>query len=560
MRKTTLLSFMLFTLLAFGQNQKVQYTNSPNSARPNNVQNVNAITSITATIPYQGYDETAPYLGQGEYEIFADNVGGVIDKPIILLDGFDPNDSRDIPSIYGLLDYGAGQNLANDLRNLGYDIVILNFPNYTRPATSTLVSGGSDYIQRNAMILVELLNQINALKVGTEKNVVIGPSMGGLIARYGLRYMEMNSLNPDTRLYISFDAPHNGANIPIGFQHLFNYMAYGPLGDATVQVLVDAMLKSTASREMLIDQYEGHLQSGNPTEFDPAILLPTGKPSFRTAFQSELDAMGFPQNIRNVAIANGAGNGSMNGTPGMVVMDHTFDVTSTQRAIINLHFTPLANQTTQVSRFRGQANVFGFWITAYESAASSKAPTDTDGLDSAPGGKFDITSLAGLAGSNALLTEFFDNLDIDYFDFVPTNSSLAISGTQNLYTPVTGSSTTPFAAYYVPTANENHVTLTTANMAFALNEILNPPLALAQNAFPVLQVQNPVEDAVNLFTPKVISNASVSIADISGKIVFSKNNLTIEGNYQIPVSISSGMYFLNIKNSEGNMTKKLVKN
>jgi hypothetical protein len=30
-----------------------------------------------------------------------------------------------------------------------------------------------------------------------------------------------------------------------------------PLADATVQVLVNAMLKSNASREMLIDQFEG---------------------------------------------------------------------------------------------------------------------------------------------------------------------------------------------------------------------------------------------------------------------------------------------------------------
>jgi pimeloyl-ACP methyl ester carboxylesterase len=550
--KTTLpFSFLMLFSIALGQSQN-------HAARSNVTQNVNAITSITAAIPYQGYEEAAAYLGQAEYEIFPDNVNGILDKPIILLDGFDPNDGRSIPSIYALLDYGVGQNLATDLRNQGYDVIILNFPNYTRTATSTLVSGGSDYIQRNAMVLVELLNQINTMKVGTEKNVVIGPSMGGLIARYGLRYMEMNSLNHDTRLYISFDAPHNGANIPIGFQHLFNYMANGPLGDATVQVLVDAMLKSTASRQMLIDQFEGHLQGGSNVEFDGAVVLPTGKPNFRAAFQNELDAMGFPQDVRNVAISNGAANGTMNGTPGMTVMDHTFNVTSTQRAIIDLKFTPLANQTVQVSRFRGQVNIF-VWITAYESMANSLSTSFSDGLDSAPGGKFDITSLADLAGSNALLTEFFDNLNISYFDFVPTNSSLAISGTQNWYQPVTGSSNTAFDAYYAPTANENHVTLTPANMAFALNEILNP-LAVAHHAFSGLQIENPVGHTLNLYTSNPIANVDITITDISGKRVFTKGNVTIEGSYQIPVSLTSGMYFLNIRNGEGSITKKLMKN
>lgn len=562
--KITQLSFILFSVMAFGQSHKIVSDGhaaiNSSSARTNVTQNVNAVTTITATIPYQGYDETAPYFGQAEYQIFPDNGNGILDKPIILVEGFDPNNGRDIPAIYGMLNYGTGQNLADDLRNQGFDIVILNFPTYTRPATSTLVNGGGDYIQRNAMVLVELINQINATKVGTEKNVIIGPSMGGLIARYGLRYMEMNSLTHDTRLYISFDAPHNGANIPIGFQHLFNYMANGPLGDATVQALVDSMLKSSASREMLIDQYEAHLQAGSAFEFDPAVVLPTGKPGFRNAFQGELDAMGFPQLTRNVAISNGAGNASMNGTPDMVVMDHTFNITTTQRAIINLRFTPLANQTNQVSRFRGQANVIGFWITAYESMANSKAPVNTDGLDSAPGGKFDISSLAGAAGSNALLTEFFANLNISYFDFVPTNSSLAISGAPSWYTPVTASSVTPFAATQVPTANENHVTLTTANMAFALNEILNPQMAVAEHTFPGLQVENPVGNTINLFSGNTISNATLSVVDLTGKTIFTESNLNITGNFQIPVSLTQGMYFLSIRNSSANVTKKLVKN
>jgi pimeloyl-ACP methyl ester carboxylesterase len=517
------------------------------------------ITTFSSAIPYQGYDETQGYVGQGEYEIFLDNTNGVLDKPIILLDGFDPNDGRDIPSIYNLLNYGTGQNLADDLRNLGYDVIILNFPNYIRPATSEIISGGGDYIQRNAMLLVELLSQINAQKVGTEKNVVIGPSMGGLIARYGLRYMELNALEHDTRLYISFDAPHLGANIPIGFQHLFNYMAAGPLEDATVQILVNAMLKSNASREMLIDQFEGHLEAGSDFEFDPSIVLPTGKPGFRDAFQTELNTMGFPQQCRNIAIANGAGNGSMNGTPGMTVMDHTFYTSATQRAIINLHFTPLANQQIEVSRFRGQVSLFNFWITGYESAAQSKATAVSDGLDAAPGGKFDITSLADLAGSNALLTEFFDNLLIDYFDFIPTNSALAIN-TPNWYTPVSDVSITPFAATHVPSANENHVTLTPDNMAFALNEILNPPLAVQSGeSFSGLTVRNPFGNSIEIYSEKPIAGAAISVVDLTGKQLYFESNQTISGKYSIPIALSNGIYLLTVKNQQGSWNRKLIK-
>jgi len=528
------------------------------------VQSPNVINTITATIPYQGYGETQGFLGQGEYEIFPDTVDGILDKPIFLLDGFDPGDARNIPGIYSLLNYGiTGQNLGDIVRAQGYDLVILNFPTYTRTGTSTVVDGGVDYIQRNAMILVELINQINAQKVGTAQNVVIGPSMGGLISRYALRYMEQYNLNHDTRLYISFDSPHLGANVPIGFQHLFNYMGFGPVGDVTMQALVNGMLKSPAAREMLIDHFEGHLQTGSITEFvtTPASALqPVGCPNYRTAFQTELNTMGFPATTRNVSIANGAGNGTMTGIPGMVVMNHTFNISSTQRAIINLNFTPsIAQNTIEVSHFKGQQWLI-FWITGYESLAKSKAPSYTDGLDSAPGGRFDMNSLSSLGTGNALLTEFMNNLNIMYFDFIPAWSSMSISNTQNLYSPITASSTTPFAASSIPTTNENHVTLTQDNVTFALNEILTPSLSTNQNSeLSSIWVKNPVENSVQINANYAIENASISITDVLGKTIYKVNNQSINGMLEIPVSLTNGVYLLTIQNENGSITKKLIK-
>ena len=522
----------------------------------------NVVNTISSTIAYQGYGETAAFLGQGEYEIFMDTSNGILDKPIFLLDGFDPGDTRNTGIIYNLLNYGSGQNLATDLRAQGFDVIILNFPTYTRPSTTTVIDGGVDYIQRNAMILVELINQINTQKVGSEQNVVIGPSMGGLISRYALRYMEMNSLTHDTRLYISFDSPHLGANVPIGFQHLFNYMAYGPLGNTAVQPIVDGLLKSAAAREMLIDHFEGHLQTGSAFEFNTAstTLVPTGCPNYRTAFQTELNTMGFPLNTRNVAIANGAGNGTMTGTPDMVVMDYTFNITATQRAIINLRFTPLANQTNQVSRFRGQQQVFGFWFTGFESAANSKAPTFTNGLDSAPGGKFDISSLAGATAGNALLTEFFANLNILYFDFIPTLSSMAVSSSTNLYSNVNASSTSPFVASSIPSINENHITLNAQNTAFALSEILNPLLNNSNNeVLNSIWIKSPVINSLEINTNYPIEKASIKVTDLLGKELFSAANISINGSLEIPVSLSNGVYLVTISNEKNSITKKIVK-
>ena len=122
----------------------------------------NAQTPITATIPYQGVNEAQGFLGEAEYQIFLDNTTGVLDKPIILIDGFDPTDTRNIDGMYDLLAYD-GNNMADVLRNEGFDFVLLNFPVYTNSFNEE-IDGGVDYIQRNAMILVELINQINTQK------------------------------------------------------------------------------------------------------------------------------------------------------------------------------------------------------------------------------------------------------------------------------------------------------------------------------------------------------------------------------------------------------------
>lgn len=544
-----------FAIEIDNQNSGVVHRNSQNNFQPN------AITSITATIPYQGFGETAPYFGQGEYEIFPDTVDGILDKPVFLIDGFDPGDTRNIATIYAGLNYGSGQNLADYLRSQGFDIVLVNFPTYTRPNTTTIVDGGVDFIQRNAFILVEVINQINAQKVGNQKNVVIGPSMGGLISRYALRYMEINNLNHDTRLYISFDSPHQGANVPIGFQHLFNYMAYGPLGSAAVQPIVDGLIKSPAARQMLIDHMDGHLQSGSAFEFNTASasLVPTGAPNFRAAFQNELNTMGFPTTVRNVSISNGAGNGTMNYSPNFEVMNHTFNVTSTQRAIINLRFTPAASQTNQVSRFRGQQWFF-VWITGYESLAESKSPSDTDGLDSAPGGRFDMAGFEADLGTDPLLTEFFTNLNADYFTFIPTWSSMAISNTNNLYSSVTGTSVTPFVASSIPTVNENHVTLNQNNVTFALNEILNGVLSTNNPALETLWVKNPLADNIEINTSYTIENANITVTDMLGKSIYTTKNQTISGTLEIPVTLTKGVYLITIGNEKGSITKKIVKN
>ena len=165
--------------------------------------------------------------------------------------------------------------------------------------------------------------------------------MGGLISRYALNYMEANSLTHETRLWLSFDSPHLGANVPIGFQHLFNYLGYGLdtwVGDFSLEAvrpIVDGMLKSPAARQMLTDHFEPHLENGEIAEFDSSILLPVAHDYSVTFFSgiNSLTTSGFPETTRNVSLINGSGIGNpyqdKNGNdldPGDKVIDAFFQV------------------------------------------------------------------------------------------------------------------------------------------------------------------------------------------------------------------------------------------
>jgi Secretion system C-terminal sorting domain/Putative serine esterase (DUF676) len=538
---------LIFSLLPF-----LTYAQTPGSET--------AILPINSTLTYQGFDEGIAHIGTGEYKIYYDNIDGVLDKPIFFVDGFDPSDGRTIPLTYDLLNFGDPvQNLGEIVRDLGFDLVVLNFPTYTSSSDgSTVIDGGADFIQRNAFILVALLNTINGMKVGAEENVIIGPSMGGLISRYALRYMEQNTLDHETRLFLSFDSPHLGANVPIGLQYILNYLVNGDPANSAVAPLVNGLLNSAAAKQMLVDHYLGHLASGSTFLQDPTKVLPIGAPNFRDAFQTEIDAMGLPQNTRNISMINGSGLGAMTGSPGLSLINNVFD-TGVQggfptRATIGINFAPLASQNITVSNFVGEIFV-GIWTPAATFSATADSPSFTDGIDSAPGGQFFLGSLDD--GSDPLLVEFVSNLNSQYFNFIPTLSSLAITGTSDWY-DLPSSFSTPFASIYVPDDNQPHVELNDANVAFALNEITNT-LGLSNTSFEFLRLaKNPVSNLITLLNNIPIMDANIEIVDITGKSVYSEKNFTINSRTTIPINFSAGLYILNITAENKILKTKLV--
>lgn len=105
----------------------------------------------------------------------------------------------------------------NSLEAAGYDLIYIDFEYNT------------DDITRNARVFERVLQEVAILKnesqsqfgLATSPNVVMGMSMGGLIARYGLAEMTKNNSlfgAPDTRLLVLHDSPQRGAYNPVGLQ------------------------------------------------------------------------------------------------------------------------------------------------------------------------------------------------------------------------------------------------------------------------------------------------------------------------------------------------------
>jgi hypothetical protein len=151
--------------------------------------------------------------------------------------------------------------------------------------------------------IIKWVNTKKAQAGSTTPNVVIGQSMGGVIARYALRDMEVLGQAHQTNLYISHDAPQQGANIPIGIQyfarHLADQFVATPLGDYNLSPVDGANISISEIQNLMEAQgtkqlLSNYIDSGfglNNAVFD--------------SFQLELRSLGYPVQTRNIAISNG---------------------------------------------------------------------------------------------------------------------------------------------------------------------------------------------------------------------------------------------------------------
>ncbi|RWU07373.1 T9SS type A sorting domain-containing protein [Pedobacter chitinilyticus] len=258
---------------------------------------------VTATTSYLGQFAT----GDITIQLAEGNTTGQIRKPLIVVEGFDIDNGYNFRNFTERITDNLNDGLDNAHE---YDLIFLNFANAT------------DYIQRNAYLLQRVISIVNSRKTtyggSRQQNVIIGLSMGGLVARYALRNMELNSIAHETRLFISHDTPHHGANVPVGAQAAVQHLAPIKLLTPTFSssfpwlesikwedmfpeiVRANNSFNSPAAKQMLIQRY---LLS--PLNYKLVV-----DNSAYTNFYTELNNMGWPLNSKNLTLSNGACNGS----------------------------------------------------------------------------------------------------------------------------------------------------------------------------------------------------------------------------------------------------------
>ncbi|MCQ2139607.1 MAG: hypothetical protein MJZ09_04455, partial [Bacteroidales bacterium] len=292
-------------------------------------------------------------------------------KPFILVEGFQP---KELVSNGGVDDLRIiRDNLGTEITS-NYDVIFVEWNNIEAD------------IRANAKLLEEIIEFVNYIKVGNERNVIMGYSMGGLIARYALRTMEMEGRPHEVSSYISYDSPHFGVNIPLGAQYAINDLLYGinvfgvdvnniwrvvgsfnnAFGDGSIAHYYDLIQKyinATSVKQMLINYVGPDMRIDN---------------SVHEAWQSELESMGFPTGdpgypMLKLAVSNGGIN-EVDTSQNFVDVDLDFKPSKLANLIYGILLHGLIDESSEVSHFDlflrrmalGKANTHGtIAITPY---------------------------------------------------------------------------------------------------------------------------------------------------------------------------------------------------
>ncbi|HKK64054.1 MAG TPA: hypothetical protein VJ951_15920 [Bacteroidales bacterium] len=364
-------------------------------------------------------------------------------KPFVIVDGFDPiplkGIDRSAEEIFFETNYKDNysddcKDIAEEIHNplpeieiglldrlmdLGFDIAIVDFE-----------WGGND-IMENVEALKESIGYINtklAQNGSGEKLVVMGPSMGALISRIALSQMT----NHNTKLYLSYDGPQQGAYISMPLQAFYGW-AISDLNTALISMGVASVIMQKYGLAAAIAgiglTFNGLENRYSPLECPAAkqmLMFHHSSSSNKQPFQPTQDhltlynsiAGQYPQNCLNVAISNGNGAGSSQPRfPGIGsdYLDFTHDIGDNLKLTIANFELPLDGSLAPFFTMKIIRQVWGTELTIWKKTYKSYVSGNSRSYESKPGGNFDATQL---------LFSMFDHSYDNYECFMPLSTSL----------------------------------------------------------------------------------------------------------------------------------------
>jgi hypothetical protein len=394
------------------------------------------------------------------------------DKPIMVVPGFDPDygssrSGNTFENFAGMMSQVfdennptrtlvPGQNFLQELYNSGYDIVFIRFYN---PNID---------INVNAMALQSAMLWLNSKSstLSGDDPAILGASMGGLIARQMLELAgkAQGSAGGAVKagLFISFDAPNRGAEIPMSIQAMVRYIQSQ---NSSAQVL-NSNIGSVAAGQMLLSQRMNGITSyasHTINDYEASgtahgnFMLDLNNPANVAAIKN-VKSNNNTRPIRTMAISCGSKNGSaaLRGLPaGVNYMSEDY---------ATLYYRcGFSNANLMTSLFTGNAFSYAQW------KYSLKEPVFAENL---PGGN---------RNSYKQLDDVLASADYGPRNwtgnpghcFIPTASALGLKSI-DINSPsgwLASSGATLFDEIHAPELNQDHVTITMQNKAWIMNAL-----------------------------------------------------------------------------------------
>lgn len=363
--------------------------------------------------------------------------------------------------------------------------------------------------------------------------------------------LSVPNMNHNTRLYVSFDSPHLGANIPLSLQTSIFNLGYN-LNHSLAKSSYDIQLRSKAARQMLIEQPDG---------LNKDALFYKTYYNTNLVDNGLLNSNGWPLNLRKVAVINGAANGVKTGWDN----DKIFDVKINKLNILEIkaYSLPLYGQSSSPYLMKISGKVMpgnlssnpviaGFQLLLASSATFTKHfynENENGAMDATPGGRFNTNIILLHQIQEALMGSV--NLTINEVQnshcFIPSVSALAFKNPNFDWSTsfnnrnLVCTDETPFDNYFTPTTNDTHIYISEASAKWIMEEIdkgqVNCP-SICNSSSPVV---NDLTSALCVNSTRTLSHNFIvpagctvtwSVSGYSDKlsIVSSNNNsVTVKG-------------------------------